>query len=259
MEFLLWKYVGALVFGLLVGSFLNVCIYRLSHNMSPAKGRSLCPNCGHLIAWYDNIPLFSFIFLRGRCRHCSVPISLRYPLVEFLTALLSLATFCTYPDPLSYLLYFIFLIAPLFVIVFIDLDTYTIPDSITLPGIVCGVLVRVARHPEQWMHEGMMSFFGIVVSGGMLLLIAWYAVRVRKKEGMGGGDIKLAAMLGAFFGPHDAVIILLLSACCGLLVSLPLMAMGRLKRDHPIPFGPFIVLAAYLLFFFHQSLYVLLS
>lgn len=247
--------VAVVLFGLLVGSFLNVCVYRLPLGLSPAAGRSFCPDCRSTIAWYDNIPLASFILLRGSCRACRAPIPSRYPLLEIITGLLALATFVHSPTLLYFALYFLFLICPLLVVTFIDIDTLTIPDKISIPGIFAGIAVPIALSPTLWKTQLVQSLLGIAMAAGFLFLLAWYAVRIRKKEGMGGGDIKLAAMLGAFFGPRDIMLLLLLAALLGLLIGGLVLLVSRQGRDTPIPFGPFLALGALLSFFFHDALW----
>ena len=252
--FLVW----VAVFGLLVGSFLNVCIHRLPRGRSPATGRSHCPPCDHLIAWYDNVPLLSFLWLRGRCRHCQAAIATRYPVVESITALLALATYTHHPELVHFLLYFLFLICPLIVIVFIDLDTLTIPDVITLPGIPIAIAVSLILGPERWQTQLLHALLGLAIGGGLLLVLAWYSVRIRHKEGMGGGDIKLAAMLGAFFGPTDILLVLTLASLLGLVIGGGALLLRHQGRETPIPFGPFIALGAFFNFFFHREIWQVL-
>ncbi len=244
-----FRAVFVVLIGLCVGSFLNVCIYRLPRGGSPAKGRSRCPSCEKTIAWYDNVPLLSFIVLGGRCRHCRAAISPRYPIVEFLSALLAWATWLFHPSWPSFLFYYLALIAPLLAVIFIDLDTLTIPDGITLPGIALGLFGPILLAGAPWRTHGVQSLLGILVGGGMLFLLAFLSLRLLHKEGMGGGDVKLAAMLGAFFGPLHILWILVVAALAGLLVALLLMLRGKFRRDTPLPFGPFLALAAYAVFF----------
>src|SRR3989344_1955663 len=208
-------------FGLCVGSFINVVIYRLPLDQSVVTPRSHCPNCKTKIAWYDNIPLLSYILLRGKCRYCKQTIAFQYFLVELCGLFLSLAAFAYFQELLLYLAYFCLLLAPLLAVIFIDLKHRIIPDSISLPGI----------------------------GAGFLFLVAFLYEKIKKKEGLGGGDVKLAAMLGAFFGWQQILMILLVSSVLGSLIGLIVVAF---KKDwqYALPFGPFLAVAATLQLFF---------
>jgi leader peptidase (prepilin peptidase) / N-methyltransferase len=222
--------VAVLAFGLVVGSFLNVVIARLPAGRSLWRPRSACPGCGVTIAWYDNIPILSFVALRARCRACGMPISWRYPVVEAVTAALWLVAYATFGLSASFAVA-ILLISALIAITGIDLAHQIIPDAITVPGIVVGFLISVLAGRVGWRD----SLIGIAVGGGLFLVII-----VASGGGMGGGDMKLAAMLGAFLGWKVTLVSLFIAVllggglACGLLVS------GRLRRKDPIPFGPFL-------------------
>ena len=226
--------------GLAVGSFLNVLIYRLPRNEKMALERSRCPHCGHRIPLYLNIPLVSYLMLRGRCRWCRGPISFRYPLVEFLNGAFYLLFL--YHDGLTVQLPFhCFLASALLAIFFIDLQFQLIPDKITLPGIVVGLLGALAATPPGIVA----ALIGVVVGGGALLAVAYMGEWLFKKEAMGGGDIKMAAMMGAFVGWQKVLLIFVAGAFIGLVGSLVWMAFSRrLRRDRVIPFGPFLAAAA---------------
>ncbi|MBA4397755.1 MAG: prepilin peptidase, partial [Syntrophus sp. (in: bacteria)] len=177
--------------GAAVGSFLNVLIYRLPEEKSIILPASHCTICNHAIRFYDNIPLFSYLFLKGRCRNCSESISLRYPLVELLTAILSLMVYWKFGPSVQYLCAFVF-VCSLITITFIDFDHQIIPDVISLPGIplffLAGVFVMKLRFLD--------SFLGVLIGGGVLFGVAFVYELITKREGMGGGDIKLLAMIG---------------------------------------------------------------
>lgn len=243
----------AALFGLLVGSFLNVCIHRLPRNESVVRPRSHCPECRHPLLWYENIPLASYLLQRGRCRHCRHPISLRYPTVELLTALLSVAIAYRFPDPVAYLAYFLMLSAPLLAITFIDLAHYLIPDVLSVPGIFLGFVAHLYLAPGTIADRALDSLAGIVVGGGILSLLAWLYARIRRQEGMGGGDIKLAAMIGAFFGWRAIIFILLASSLAGTLAGGLFLLVSRKKLTHPIPYGPFLALGAWGYLFFGRQ------
>ncbi|MBN1627427.1 MAG: prepilin peptidase, partial [Deltaproteobacteria bacterium] len=194
------------LFGLIVGSFLNVCIYRIPLKKSIISPPSSCPSCGERIRFYDNIPIISYIILRGKCRRCGKPISIRYPFIELMTGLLSLAVFVNYSHYGQYFSLFIF-VSALVVITFIDLDHQIIPDIISLPGIFAGVLAtvilssiiagyRISNYEIKWYD----SIIGVLAGGGILYLVAVGFEKLTGKEGMGGGDIKLLAMIGAWMG-----------------------------------------------------------
>lgn len=251
---LLWILVG--IFGLCVGSFLNVVIHRLPLGQSVVTPRSYCPHCDQKIAWYDNIPLFSFLFLRGKCRRCGQKISWHYPVVELLTLFLSVGTYYYYQNVLHYLVYFCTLMAPLIAILFIDLKHRIIPNVLTLPGIAVGALVHYWDAPPLWETRALIdSAVGIIVGGGFLFVVAWGYEKIKKREGLGGGDVKLAAMFGAFFGWQAVIMILLMASVLGSLVGLLVVAF---KRDwlYQIPFGPFLAVAAYLQLFFGRPILV---
>ena len=247
--FLLWT----LLFGMVLGSFLNVCIYRLPLGRSVITPRSHCPDCGHFIRWYDNVPLLSFLWLGGHCRFCKKKISFRYPLVEILTGLLSVFVFEKFGGGVAYLFYFLLLAAPLVAITFIDLDHRIIPDLLSTSGIISGLLasliLRSGPIPTSLLH----SFSGILAGGGALFLVSWVYEKLRHQEGIGGGDVKLAAMLGAFFGWKGVVLILFLSSLLGSATGIILMVVYRKGLKLAIPFGPFLAASALLhLFFGHQ-------
>ncbi len=221
-----------LLLGLVIGSFLNVVIVRLPEGRSIWGPRSSCPGCGTLIAWYDNIPVLSYAYLRGRCRTCAMPIARRYPIVEAATgALFALAYLVMGPTP-DFLVAAVFL-AALVAITAIDLQHQIIPDVITLPGILAGVAANLATGRVSWLE----SVIGIVVGGGIFLVII-----LASGGGMGGGDMKLGAMLGAFLGWKLGLLALLLGVLAGGTVALCLLILGRKGRKEAIPFGPFLAL-----------------
>jgi leader peptidase (prepilin peptidase)/N-methyltransferase len=230
------------MFGLVIGSFLNVLIYRIPLKKQFVKGRSACPGCGALIKWYQNLPVISYLVLRGKCAACKAQISFRYPLVELLNAL-AYIYFCYRFGWTTDLAVFAFLASVLIVIFFIDLDHQIIPDVITLPGIILGLAV-------SFLPGGLgilPSFIGVLVGGGALYLVAILGDWLFKKESMGGGDIKMAAMLGAFLGWQKVLFVFMASAVIGLIVSIGLLVVSaKLRETRQVPFGPFIAIAAML-------------
>ena len=233
------------IVGLCVGSFLNVCIYRLPASQSIVRPRSKCPECGTLIAFYDNIPLFSYLWLKGRCRHCRVRIGLRYPTIELLGGLFALATFLKFGLSVDALIYFAF-IASMLVVTFIDLDHRIIPDVITLPGIPICFAASFALPSMNFKA----ALLGILVGGGSLFLVAWVYSLITKKEGMGGGDIKLLAMMGGLVGWQGVAFTIFVSSLVGTLSGFAVMLHSRKGMKLAIPFGPFLAIGAITYIFF---------
>ena len=224
--------------GLCVGSFLNVCIHRLPSRESIVFPASRCPACAHLLAWSDNIPLFSYIALRARCRYCGVHISIRYPVIEAVTCLIFLLNWYVFgPTPLLFVR-LIFACA-LIVLFAIDLEHQILPNVITLPGIVAGLLCSLFLPPGP-----LMSLEGIALGGGVLWAIAeaWY--RLRKVEAMGFGDVKMLAMVGAFLGVKLVLLTFVLSSLIGGLVGVVLVATRRADMATRVPFGTMLAFAA---------------
>jgi leader peptidase (prepilin peptidase)/N-methyltransferase len=237
------------VLGAVVGSFLNVCISRLPDRQSIIKPRSRCPKCENAIAWYDNLPIISFIILRAKCRHCGEPISFQYPIVEFLTAALFVLIMHNFTNITAIAIYMVFTCA-LIVITFIDIEHYIIPDEISLPGIVIGLLLSLL--PET-VTDGQLvtssvldSLIGCIVGGGLLFLTGLFSLVAFKKEGMGGGDVKLMSMVGAFLGWKMALMTIVLGSVFGASVGITLILLRLKAREDYIPFGPYLALGAFL-------------
>jgi leader peptidase (prepilin peptidase)/N-methyltransferase len=227
------------VIGLLFGSFINVCIYRIPLMQSIVAPASHCPSCKTPIRPYDNIPVVSFLWLRGRCRTCQTPISWRYPLVEILHASGYLSILYRFGPTREALIYAIFFSA-LTAITFIDLDHQIIPDRITLPGIVLGAIAGATVLPPGPIN----ALIGLVLGGGFFYLIAVLSLAILKKEGMGGGDIKLVAMIGAILGWEEVLLAIFCAAISGSVVGMTLIATKQRDRTEPIPFGPFLAAGA---------------
>jgi leader peptidase (prepilin peptidase)/N-methyltransferase len=234
----------AFIFGAVVGSFLNVCIFRLPVHESIIKPLSRCPHCHHPIRFFDNIPLISFIILKGKCRDCGAKISWRYPLVELITAVLSLLLFLQFGLTLRFLIFFVFT-SVLIVIAFIDLDHRIIPDILTLPGIPIFFLLAVFIVKVPWLE----ALIGLAIGGGILFAIAFGYELISKREGMGGGDIKLLAMIGGFLGWKSLLFVLLVSSFFGALVGITAMIIKKQDMKYAVPFGPFLSAAAVAYFF----------
>jgi len=240
-----------LLFGTVVGSFLNVCIYRLPEGESIIWPASHCPYCKTQIKWYDNIPLLSFILLKGRCRYCNKPISWQYPLVELLTGIFTFLVYQKVGISLITLIYLLFIYA-LIVISFIDLKWQIIPDIISIPGIFCGLIASLIL-PDLSFKD---ALYGALLGGGMLFLVAYGYYFIKKREGMGGGDIKLLAMIGAFLGWKAIPFVILIASLTGSLIGILWIFLQKKDKYFPIPFGPFLALGAICLLFFPQITHV---
>jgi leader peptidase (prepilin peptidase) / N-methyltransferase len=241
----------SLLFGLAFGSFLNVCIYRIPLKKSIIFPPSSCPNCEHRIKFYDNIPVFSYLLLRGKCRYCHTHIPIHYPVVELLTGLLSMALFIRYGLSYQYILSFLFLIA-LLLISFIDLHHQIIPDILSIPGIFAGIAVSFIPGHLTWPD----SIIGAVGGGGILYLIALVYKKVTGRDGMGGGDVKLLAMIGAWMGWRALPFIILLSSLSGIVIGGGALIMAGKGYRVRIPFGPFLSLGAIIYFFFGRQILI---
>lgn len=238
-----------IILGLAWGSFLNVCIYRIPLKKSLILSRSLCPNCKKKIAWYDNLPILSYLILKGKCRNCKHKISIQYPVVELLSALLLFLAYLKFDLSWQFFSSFV-LISILIVVSFIDLNHRIIPDIITLPGIVLGLFFSYFN-PQASLLASVIGF----LSGGLsFYLLAYVGEAVFKKESMGGGDIKLAALLGAFLGWKNLIVVILLASFLGALIGGLKLTLSKSKKDKTIPFGPFLAIASVVALFWGESL-----
>ncbi len=262
------------ILGLCLGSFLNVVICRLPSEDQTIfhPKRSACPKCGYQIAWYDNLPLLSYILLRAKCRKCGQPISLRYPMVELMAGVLTLAVF--YKSGLGWrALADLYLVLSLVAITFIDLDEMIIPDALTVPGMVIAVLAS-AVDPElgligPWaggwlMHWGVQSYRllsvigsigGLILGGGLVWTIFHIYFLLRREEGIGGGDFTLLAMIGAFLGWRAVLITMFLGSIAGVVAAVAVaLREGGLSLQSKLPFGPFLALGALVYLFFGEAI-----
>jgi len=237
------------IFGSCIGSFLNVCIYRLPNSKSIVYPPSACPGCDTPIRFYDNIPILSYLLLGGKCRTCQAVISIRYPLVELMVGLFAVCAYLKFGLTLEALIMY-FLIASLILIMFIDIDHRIIPDAISLPGIPIGFAAAFFLPSITYIE----SLIGILAGGGSLLLVAWVYSLITKKEGMGGGDIKLLAMIGAFVGWKGVLLTIFLSSAFGTLCGLVVMIRSGKNMKLAIPFGPFLAMGAIIHIFFGKEL-----
>ena len=251
------------IIGAMVGSFANVCIFRLPMGKSIVRPGSHCFRCGRQIKWFDNIPVLSFMFLRGRCRRCGLKFSARYPFVEFLTGLFFLMLYFRFGIGPEFLIFSVFAVS-MVIMSFIDIDHRIIPDEIDLPGIALGVILSAVypplhSRPQPWdsvfsspvIISLASSLSGIIVGGGMLMALAVFGKMAFKKEAMGGGDIKLIAMIGAFMGWQFALLTIFLSAVIGSIIGFIM----KLKTSSSyIPYGPYLALGALISVFFGEEI-----
>jgi leader peptidase (prepilin peptidase)/N-methyltransferase len=260
----------AAFFGLIIGSFLNVVIVRLPLGMSIAIPRSNCPQCKRLIPWYDNIPILSYIILRGRCRRCSKNISLRYPLIEGLTGFVSLLLYLKFGFGAEWAIFFTFS-AALIALAFIDLDHRILPDPITLNGIWIGILASIyLNEPNplvsrvlhltgiEFTNTRAIAFIGSVlgaaVGGGLLWGVAEVYLRLRGIEGMGFGDVKMMAMVGALLGAPLALLTIMIGSVIGSVLGLVFIRAAGKTREYELPFGTFLAAAGILTVLYGEDL-----
>jgi leader peptidase (prepilin peptidase)/N-methyltransferase len=226
------------VFGAIVGSFLNVCVHRLPLGRSIVWPASACPHCGRALAWYENIPVASYAALLGRCRTCRAPISLRYPIIEGLTAVMFAAAWWYYGPGMLLASRLVFGCA-LVVLFAIDLEHHLLPNAITIPGIAVGFAFSLFTQPG-WQS----SLIGIVVGGAIPYAIAEIYFRIRHEEGLGMGDVKMLAMVGAFLGWQLMLVTLLLGSLSGSAIGIGMIALKRGDMKYALPFGTFLAMGA---------------
>ncbi len=245
-------YFLAFIFGSVIGSFLNVCIYRIPRNISIITPSSRCPYCNMPIKAIDNIPILSYIFLAGKCRQCKTKISLRYPLVEFMNAILYVMTLWRFGIG-WYTLAYLILCSSLIAITFIDIDFQIIPDKITIPGIFIGLITGSLFLPDPFMRYSVLGFKSSIIGftiGGTI----YYAIAVISKGGMGGGDIKMMAMVGSFMGWKSVLLTTFIGSLTGSLFGLFLIIFKGKGRKTKVPFGPFLALGTLITLFYGQEL-----
>ncbi len=240
------------IFGLIIGSFLNVCIYRLPRGMSIVRPSSACPGCNDPIKPWDNIPIVSYILLMGKCRNCGERISIRYPLIELLSGIFYLSVFYFFGLGWHLLPLFAF-VSAMIVITFIDLEFQIIPDVITLPGAVIGVISASFLLPDPFLDINstntivgfINSLSGLLLGGGLFYIIA-----ILSRGGMGGGDIKMMAMVGAFMGWKAVLLVTFIGSLMGSIVGIFLMLLKGKDRKTKVPFGPFLAIGSIITLFF---------
>jgi leader peptidase (prepilin peptidase)/N-methyltransferase len=247
------------IVGSLIGSFLNVCIYRMPRDRSIVWPSSRCTSCSNPVRPWDNIPLLSFLLLGGKCRICKAPISLRYPFIEALNAFLYVFLLWRFGPNWPFLIYALFCSA-LIVITFIDLDFQIIPDQISLPGIPLGLLAGTLILPDPFMRAVSLgwkaSFIGAASGFLFYYIIAVVGEKIFRKEAMGGGDIKMMAMVGGFLGWKGVILTTFLGSLFGSMTGIFMMLFQGRERGSQIPFGPFLALGAVASLFFGQEIII---
>lgn len=250
----------SVLIGLAIGSFLNVCISRMPKGESVVHPRSRCPQCRKPIAGYDNIPVLSWVLLGGRCRNCKKKISIRYPLTEALTGVISMLIYFKYDLGLEFVVYLAFS-AALIVLAFIDADHRILPDPITLNGLWIGLLLSLVifipgpllarilqsagvSFPSERLVSFVASVVGGIVGGGILWAVGEAYFRIRGVEGMGFGDVKMMAMVGAFLGAPRTVFTIMAGSLLGSVIGLVMMRFGGKDKEYELPFGTFLSLGA---------------
>lgn len=237
----------AFLFGACVGSFLNVCIYRIPEERSVVTPRSHCPECGHMIAWYDNLPMLSYVLLKARCRGCKTRISPRYFSVELLTAVLFLLVWLQYGFDLRTPVYWL-AVSGLILGSFVDIDHMILPDRVTIGGMIAGVILSLvvpSLHGEATMPAGLVaSLKGLGLGYGLLWVVARVGRIAFKQDAMGLGDVKLMGAIGALLGWQAVLFTVLVSSLLGSVVGLALVLIGGREWQSRIPYGPYIALAA---------------
>lgn len=229
----------AAILGLIWGSFFNVCIFRIPQEKSVVRNRSHCRSCHKALKWYHNIPVLSFILLRGKCAFCQSRISIQYPIVEIISSVVFSYLWLVYGWSWSWLFYTVF-VSMLLIITVIDLHHMIIPDELSLSGILVGFISVFFTGEMVWWE----SLLGAALGGGIFLGIAMLYEKMAKQEGLGGGDIKLLAMIGAWLGIQSILVVIVISSALGSIVGISLMLFKRKNLKTAIPFGPFLAIAA---------------
>ena len=252
-------YIFIFIFGAVIGSFLNVCIYRIPQGLSIVRPSSRCTSCGTPIKFYDNIPILSYMLLAGKCRYCKAGLSIRYPLVELLNAVLYVIVLSRFglDSPWVLLAYCLF-VSALIVIFFIDIDHQIIPDGITLPGIPLAVIFGSLVLPDPFFRTDLLgwksSLIGVIAGGGSFYLIAVIGKMMLKKDAMGGGDIKMMAMVGGLLGWKGVILTTFMGSLLGSVIGGSLIIFKGKEWGAKIPFGPYLAAGALVSLFYGEDI-----
>lgn len=241
-------YFFSFLFGLAIGSFLNVLIFRVPRRLSIVKPNSFCPRCKRPIKWYENIPILSFVLLRGKCAGCQKSISVHYPLIELVTGCLFLYSFIKYCVGFEFFFY-IFFFCTIIIIAGIDFEHQIIPDIFSMPGILIGFIFQILK------GNFIPGLIGIIFGGGLILLIRVIGGWAYKKEVMGMGDVYLTAMIGAFVGFPFIIVSIFVAALIGSILGVVFVITTHQNRESPIPFGPFLGLGGIAVIIFEAQVY----
>ena len=238
------------IYGLLIGSFLNVVIYRIPREENIAWPGSHCPGCGHGLKWYDNIPLLSYLLLKGRCRYCKEEISLQYPLVEALNGIIYVLLYIFFYQVKLDFVFLALISSTLLAILVIDLKEQLIPDVLVVIVLISSIIHKALLHFLEGIPFPLTdSLLGLIIAGGLFLLIVFVS-----RGGMGGGDVTLIGALGFVLGVRGILMVIFLSFVLGSVISIFLLAARIKSRKDPIPFGPFIVISFYITLFFGDNI-----
>jgi len=249
MEIILFEKISVFLFGLIFGSFFNVLIYRLPREMNIAKPRSFCPVCKHTIPWYHNIPVISYVFLKGRCHFCGAKISIRYPIVEILTGFLFFLNFIVFGLSLSFIINIIFT-SIFFILFFTDLEERILPDELTIGGSILAIGLSFMRKDIFWLESIIGGLIGFLIFIGAYFLF----LKTKKKEGLGWGDIKYIILIGAFFGPLKMLLIIIFSSILGVLVWLIIVYIVGKEKDYELPFGSYLSVFSLIFVFYGDKI-----
>ena len=256
-EFEFLKVIAMFIFGTFIGSFLNVVIYRMPRDLSIIYPPSTCPVCKNQIKWYDNIPIVSYLILKGRCRFCNTKISLRYPMVEFITGIMAVFTYLKFDFSVFFIFNFYF-VASMIALSFIDLDFKIIPDEINFSGLFMGLVYATYKAYTAYdVYPVFQSLIGALTGAGFLYALALFYLKVRKIEGLGMGDVKLLAFVGSYLGWFGSLFTIFFGSLLALIGTIFFMkgskesSLSKLE----IPFGPFLAIASIVYLFFGDWIY----
>ena len=251
-------YLLFIVLGAIWGSFANVCIYRLPENQKTIIGRSFCPSCKNKIQWFDNIPILSFVLLKGRCRHCNIKINLQYLIVELISGISFLTIYYFFGITITTLL--LLVLSVFFTIIFfIDLKHFIIPNTLTFPLMILGFIKSFDPNLNKAIFPNYInSLIGGFIGYSIIWLIIYFYKKIRKKEGMGLGDAKLMAVIGFWFGWVSIPIVIFISSFVALIFAVPSLIKKSLKMSSEIPFGPYIIIGCILYVSFSNQIKSLL-
>ncbi len=251
MEIILFEKIAVILFGLVFGSFFNVLIYRLPREMNIAKPRSFCPVCKHPIPWHHNIPVISYIALKGRCHFCGAKIPIRYPIVEILTGLLFYLNFIKFGLNGTFLINTVFS-SIFFILFFTDLEKRILPDELTIGGSIFAIGISFLRNDIYWVEALVGGSIGFLIFIGAYYLF----LKTKKKEGLGWGDIKYIILIGAFFGPLKMLLIIILSSILGVILWLIMVLIFKKEKDYELPFGSYLSIISLVFVFYGDKIII---